>query len=150
MGESTGADRLRSRRRRRPKEIAKAFEVKETEMSKRGVGYVVADGSSDKNYGEKNIVGYTDSGESVDLRIQCTDAKNALCSVHKMNSRGNVVVLDGGRSYVQNKETGQMTDQLRRGAVRYAHVVAVEGRGDAGGDRASFEGESARDLGHGE
>ena len=36
-----------------PKEIAKAFEMKETEMSKRGIGYVAANGSSIKNYGEK-------------------------------------------------------------------------------------------------
>ncbi len=43
-----------------PKEIAKALEIKETEMSKRGTGYVAARGSSIDNYGEKEIVGYTD------------------------------------------------------------------------------------------
>ncbi len=37
-----------------PKEIAKAFEVKETEMSERGMGYVAVNGSSVKNYGETN------------------------------------------------------------------------------------------------
>ncbi len=42
-----------------PKEIARASEMKETEMSKRGTGYVAANGSSIKNYGEK-IVGYAD------------------------------------------------------------------------------------------
>ncbi len=39
-----------------PKEKAKALDVKETEMSKRGSGYVAASGSSIKNYGEKKIV----------------------------------------------------------------------------------------------
>ena len=52
-----------------PKEIARAFEMKETEMSKRGIGYVAANGSSIKNYGEKKIVGYTDDGESVSMRV---------------------------------------------------------------------------------
>ena len=92
-----------------PKEIARAFEMKETEMSKRGIGYVAANGSSIKNYGEKKIVGYTDDGESVSVRVQCADVKKALCSVHKMSLGRNVVVLDGGRSYTQNKETGQKT-----------------------------------------
>ncbi len=34
-----------------PKEIASALEGKETEMSKRGTGYVAANGGSIKNYG---------------------------------------------------------------------------------------------------
>ncbi len=41
-----------------PKEIAKAFEMKETEMSKRGKGYVAANGSSIEYYWESKIVGY--------------------------------------------------------------------------------------------
>ncbi len=41
------------------------------------------------------------------MRVQCADVKKALCSAHEMNLGGNVVVLDGGRSYMQNKESGQ-------------------------------------------
>jgi hypothetical protein len=73
------------------------------------VGYVAAYGSSIANYGEKRIVGYTDAGEGVSMKIQCADVKKVLGSVHKMNMGGNVVVLDGRRSYMQNKETGQKT-----------------------------------------
>ncbi len=40
-----------------PKEVARTFELKETVMSKRGVGCVAANGSSVKNYGEKKVVG---------------------------------------------------------------------------------------------
>ena len=87
-----------------PKEIASAFETKETEMSKRGIGYVAANGSSIKNYGEKKIVGYTDDGESVSMRVQCADVKKVLCSVRKMNLGGNALALDGNKSYMQNKE----------------------------------------------
>ena len=86
-----------------PKEMARAFEVKETEMSRRGMGLVAANGTSIKNYGEKKIVGYTDDGEGVSMRVQCADVKKASRSVHRMNLGGNVVVLDGGNSYMQNK-----------------------------------------------
>ncbi len=40
-----------------PKEIAKAFEMKETIMSRRGIGFPAANGSGIKKYGEKKIVG---------------------------------------------------------------------------------------------
>ena len=41
-----------------PKEIAKAFEMKETIMSRRGIGCVAANSSWIKNYGEKKVVGH--------------------------------------------------------------------------------------------
>ncbi len=53
------------------------------------------------------MVGYTDDGESVSMRVQCADVKKVLCSVRKMNLGGNVVVLDGGKSYTQNKDNGE-------------------------------------------
>ncbi len=34
-----------------PTEIARAFDVKETAMSRRGIGFVAANGSGAKNYG---------------------------------------------------------------------------------------------------
>ena len=83
--------------------------MRETEMSKRGIGYVAANGSGIKSYGETKIAGYTDDGEGVSMRVQCADVKKVLCSVHKMNLGGSVVVLDGGRSYMQNKGSGRKT-----------------------------------------
>ena len=73
------------------------------------VDYAAANGSSIKNCGEKKIAGYADAGESVSKRVQCADAKKLLCSVHKMNMGGNVVVLDGEKSYMQHKESGRRT-----------------------------------------
>ena len=74
--------------------------MRETEMSRRGIGFVAANGSGIKSYGEKKIVGYTDNGEAVSMRVQCADVKKVLCSVHKKNLGGNVVVLDGEKSYM--------------------------------------------------
>ncbi len=43
-----------------PKGMAGAFKMSESEMSRKGIGFVAANGSGIKNYGEKMIVGYTD------------------------------------------------------------------------------------------
>ncbi len=92
-------------------------------------------------------MGYTEDGEGVSLRIQCVDAKKVSGSVHKMNMGGNVVVLDGKRSYLQNKETNEKT---RIRPVCHVHLGAGErGRG-AEGDREGVERESLRDLCRGE
>ncbi len=64
-------------------------------MSRRGVIFVAPSGSGLKNYGEKKIMGYTEKGEGVSLRIQGADVQKVLGTVHKMNMGGNVVVLDG-------------------------------------------------------
>ncbi len=59
-----------------------------------------------KTIEKSELSGCTDDGEGVSMRIQCADVRNVLGSVHKMSLGGNVVVLDGDRSYKQNKETG--------------------------------------------
>ncbi len=48
-----------------PKEIAMAFEMKETEMSKRGTRYIVASGGSVKNHVETNAYRATQTTEKV-------------------------------------------------------------------------------------
>ncbi len=75
--------------------------MRESEMSKKGIGFVAANGSGIKNYGEKLTAGYTDDGGAVSMKV--------LCSVHKMNMGGNVVVLDREKSYMQHKESGKKT-----------------------------------------
>ena len=69
-----------------PTEIAKACEMKDMIMSRRGIGFAVANGSGIKNYGEKKILGHTKDGEGVSLRTQLSDVKKAFDSVHKMNT----------------------------------------------------------------
>ncbi len=92
-----------------PKYMAGAFKMKETEMSRKGIGFVAANGRGIKNYGEKMIVGYTGDGGAVSMKVQCADVKKVLCLVHKMNVGCNVVVLDGEKSYVQQGESGRRT-----------------------------------------
>ncbi len=68
-----------------PKDIADAFKMKDTLMSKRGIGYIAANGSNIKNNGETRVVGYTESGDGVGTRIKCADVKEVLGPVRKTN-----------------------------------------------------------------
>ncbi len=92
-----------------PRGVAKAFAMKETMISKKGIGFVAANGSAIKNYGEKRVVGYTEDGEGVSIKTMCADVDKVLGSVHRFNAGGNVVLLDGRSSYMQNKTTRQKT-----------------------------------------
>ena len=92
-----------------PRETARAFAVRPTEMSKRGIGFIAANGSKISNYGEKKVIGWTDEGMCMGMRMTCADVKKPLCSVYRMNMGGNVVVFDGDCSYMQNKLSGRKT-----------------------------------------
>ncbi len=52
-----------------PKRVAKAFKTKQTVMTKKGIVYFAANGSSIKNDGEKRIVGHAESGEGLSMSI---------------------------------------------------------------------------------
>ncbi len=43
------------------------------------------------------------------MRVQCAEMQKVLGSVHRMNLGGNVVVMDGEKSYAHNKASGQRT-----------------------------------------
>ncbi len=92
-----------------PEDIAEAFAVKKTLISKEDIGYVAARGNGVENYGEKTVIGYAGSGDGVRIRIERTDVKKVLGSVRHMNTAGKAVVLDGERSYMQNKAAGEKT-----------------------------------------
>ena len=93
-----------------PKHVARTFQLKETESSKSGMGFVAANSTKIGNYGERKVRGYIVDGSRIPWRMTCADVHKVLGSVHKMNKGGNVVVLDGDRSYMQNKRTGQKSN----------------------------------------
>ena len=76
------------------KEIEKGIEVRETEASKKGMSYRVANGETIPNRGEKVLRGVTDTGKNIGFTAQITDVTKALCSVGKMTDSGNRVVFD--------------------------------------------------------
>ena len=98
-----------------PRSVGKAFNLRETVMSKNNVGFVAANGSKISNFGERTVTGCTDDGEAVSKRMTCADVHKVLGSVHRMNRGGNMVVLDGDESYLENKHT------RRRTKIHYEH-----------------------------
>ncbi len=86
-----------------PEDISKALKLKETATSKKGVGYVAANGSNVTNFGEKRVVGHTDAGDGLSMRIQRADVKKALGSVHEMSMVGNAAALDGEKKHARTR-----------------------------------------------
>ncbi len=60
-----------------PKEVAKAFKMKETVMSNKGIGHAAANGSNISNFGETKIVARADSGDGSSMKIQRAEVKQA-------------------------------------------------------------------------
>ncbi len=50
-----------------PKAVARAFNIKETVVSKKCIGHVAANESNVDTYGEKRIVGHMGSGKGVSM-----------------------------------------------------------------------------------
>ena len=90
-----------------PKEIGRAFKLRETRASKLGRNYVAANGTTIRNYGERLVKGESESGIRVTMPVQIADVKRVLMSVHKMNQAGLIVILDGRDSYFQERVTGK-------------------------------------------
>ena len=91
-----------------PREVGRAFQIRETRASKEGRNYVAANGSKIKNYGERLVKGTTSEGIKVTMPIQIADVKRVLMSVHKMNQAGLKVILDGKNSYFQERASGKI------------------------------------------
>ena len=63
------------------KEIGSQFVVKETQSSKKGVGYIAANGSNVENYGERVVKGFTGEGCAVSMAMRVAGVKRTLGSV---------------------------------------------------------------------
>ena len=58
---------------------------------------------------ERLVRGETSEGIKVTMPVQIAEVKRVLMSVHRMNQAGLIVILDGPRSYFQEKATGKIT-----------------------------------------
>ena len=92
-----------------PRRIAKGVMVKQTEASRNGLKYRSASGNAIVNEGEKNLRGYTNEANVVDMTAQVAEVTKPLGSVRAFVKAGNRVVFDNGGSYIQNKATGIKT-----------------------------------------
>ena len=92
-----------------PRRVAKGITVRQTEASRNGLKYRSASGNAIVNEGEKNLRGYTNEANMVDMTAQVAEVTKPLGSVRAFVKAGNKVVFDNGGSYIQNKTTGVKT-----------------------------------------
>ena len=95
-----------------PKGWGLKYPIKETEASRRGTAYKVANGATVRNEGERMITIGTKEGKVKNLRFQVADVSKALCSVASIVRAGHRVVFDSDHSYILHKGTGE-TIKLR-------------------------------------
>jgi hypothetical protein len=111
-----------------PPGIAAAFSTMKTKMSEAGIGFVAANGSKIANFGEKQVAGWTDEGDQVNMRLTVADVNKVLGSVHRMNLGGNKVVLNGNMSYMEGKNGKRTKIHYKDGQfIMYLWVPRVKG-----------------------
>ena len=98
--------------------------VVETEESRKGIGFVTANGGRMNNYGGTKVE-FVKDGKRKSMNFQVTDCKKPLASVSKIVDKGNRVVFDAEGSYIENKVTGEIL-KLERERGTYVMVVEYE------------------------
>jgi hypothetical protein len=98
--------------------------VYETEDSRKGIGFVAANGTRMENYGGMKVK-FEKDGKRKAMDFQVTDCKKPLASVAKIIEKGNRVVFDEDDSYILNKATGEKI-KLERERGTFVMVVEFE------------------------
>jgi hypothetical protein len=91
-----------------PISLCEEKEIVETEASKRGYGFVAANGSKMKNYGAVKIR-FQNEGKARAMNFHVTDVKKPLGAVCRIADKGNYVCFGPGESdnYIMNIESGE-------------------------------------------
>ena len=100
-----------------PPGTAKSCPLRESRLSRSGLGYRAANGTSIKNHGQKLVKCVNENWKSVGAVMQVADVKKTLAAAIKICQAGNVIMLDSeeGKSYIQNKSSGETTPVHIRG-----------------------------------
>ena len=79
----------------------------ESQGSRRGVQYEVANGVAIPNEGEKRLLAVSEENATRDITAQVCNVNKALLSVRRVVAAGNRVVFDAEASYIEDKATGE-------------------------------------------
>ena len=88
-------------------------QIKETDASLKGEGYVSATGEEIPNYGELHLPVITRERALKKIVFQAAGVAKPLLSAEQLNLAGNVVIFDGDESCIVNKGTFEVS-ALRR------------------------------------
>ena len=89
--------------------IANSIPLMETEASRQGQTYHVADGGVIKNKGEKTVTMYSEDGDQFRARHHITDVTRPLNSISRVCDQGNNVLFTKTCGWIINHETGRYT-----------------------------------------
>ena len=98
-----------------PVSMCQSFKTSESRMSKGGIKYRAANGTPIKNFGEKNLKGWTEEGIPFAFKTQVAEVKTPLGSVYHMVKSGNKVEFDASGGRIINQVTGQIIPIKERG-----------------------------------
>jgi hypothetical protein len=113
-----------------PSSVGTGFETYETEASRSGRNFRAANGSVIKNHGEKKILGSTDDGRMIQMRMTVADVGKVLMSVAKVCESGYRVVFDEDGSYMEEKRSGSKTKLHKRNGVYVMNLRTEKNRED--------------------
>ena len=129
-----------------PRRMARGVAVKETAASRRGLKYRAANGTAILNEGEKNIKGYSNEANLVDMTMQVAEVTKPLGSVRAMVKAGNKVVFDDGDSYILNKATGVKTCMDDRNGAFVFDIWVPKGKSQNEGQQQGYNGKYFKAL----
>ena len=86
-------------------EMVVTANLKESEGSRRGIEYKVANGESIPNLGEKVFAALTEEGISRNIKAQVCSVQQGLLSVKRMVEAGHRAVFEPEGSYIEDVRT---------------------------------------------
>ena len=98
-------------------DMLRSIALREGMAMKQGVTYEVANGIRIANLGERQFEGVTEDGGVKNITAQVCSVNKALLSVSKAVKAGNRVIFDDEGSYIENKETGEVTWLVEEGGM---------------------------------
>ena len=110
-----------------PVSMCSEDDIVETDASKRGYGFVAANGTKMKNYGAVKIK-FHNEGKDRAMNFHVTDVKKPLGAVCRIADKGNRVCFGPGPedNYILNIESGE---KIRMQRERGTYVIEMEGNG---------------------
>ena len=90
-----------------PTNLVPGINYTETEKTRQGLHYRVANGGRIPNRGEVSIEGTTSEGQGIKLKGQVTDVEKPLISTKEIVLAGNRIVHELDNDYIENVKTGK-------------------------------------------
>ena len=97
---------------------------RETEASRRGMSYTVANGAAIANKGEVTLRGQAENGTIMNVIAQVSDVTKPIAAVREILKGGNRIVMDETVSYIDNKHSKKIIP-IKRGNGIFIVTITI-------------------------